>query len=68
MTNVWANIIDRITNVFFGERKARAREELEKLKAERKEVMSKPSNAKCILRVLAIDKRIDELNIYLGNR
>lgn len=68
MANLWANIIDRLTDVFFKERKARANEELEKLKVERKEIMSKPSTAQHIMRVLAIDKRIDELNLYLKNR
>jgi hypothetical protein len=72
--NIWANIvngvtniIDKATDVIFKERRQRARNEIDALELERKGLMRTPVTATSIKRIMAIDKRLTELNSYLKN-
>jgi hypothetical protein len=67
IVNGVTNILDKATDVIFKERRMRARNEIDKLEAERKELMSKPAFIINVKRVMAIDKRLEELNSYLKN-
>jgi hypothetical protein len=74
MVNIWAsiigsvaNIVDKATDVIFKERRQRARNEIDALELERKELMRFKPDIKMIKRVIAIDRRIEVLNSYLKN-
>ncbi len=62
-----SNIVDKATDVFFGERRKRARIKLEKLENMRDEIMKKPPTASWSKKVHKLNKAIKKIESYLQN-
>lgn len=62
----WGTLFGKIAEQFQG-RIERLKNEKAKLENEKKNLLWRPANAKTVMRIVAIDKRITELNRLLEN-